>query len=248
MSSSAHRINHQPAFLLATKPWRESSLYIEVFSRDYGRLSLIARSARKRQSELRGILTPFIPISLSWYGQQELKILHRAQWIGGWPQPQNQSLFSALYVNELVQKLTAPEDPALAIYQALYTVLQHISQGEHLAQLRYFEWTLLKALGIAPDITHDQHNQPIDAQRSYWLRPEHTPWLLSETSTPLPHESGLIIHGQTLHALAQQHLSQPQEQNEALRLTRMLLDFRLPQGIHSRRILQQLQQLTNKDS
>ena len=82
-----HRINHQPAFLLTSSPWRENSLRLEVFSRDYGRVALLARSARARGSELRGILTPFIPLSISWFGKEELKTLHRAEWVGGWQQP-----------------------------------------------------------------------------------------------------------------------------------------------------------------
>lgn len=244
MAVQNNRINHQPAFLLTSKPWRESSLLIEIYSRDYGRVSLIARSARKRHSELRGVLMPFIPLSLSWYGASELKIIHRAQWLGGWPQPQNQALFSGFYVNELVQKLTAREDPSTDIYQALYSVMQHISQGAHQAQLRYFEWALLRALGIAPDLSQDQHNQPIQTGQRYWLRPEHPPLLLSQHQ-PQQQENGLIITGQTLQALVQQTLQHPQEQNEALRLTRMLLDFRLPEGIHSRNILKQLQQILN---
>ena len=108
---SDHRINHEPAFLLASVPWRESSLRLEVFSRSYGRVALLARSARKRQSELRGVLVPFVPMSASWYGSGELKTLHRAEWLGGWPQPQGRALFSGLYVNELVLRLTAREDP-----------------------------------------------------------------------------------------------------------------------------------------
>lgn len=247
MTTHNNRVNHQPAFLLSSKPWRESSLFIEIFSRDFGRVSLIARSARKRQSDLRGVLMPFVPLSLSWYGQNELKTLHRAHRIGGWPQPQNQALFSALYVNELVQKLTAREDASPEIYQALYDVLEHISQGEHLAQLRYFEWTLLRSLGIAPDISLDQHGQTIDPEKKYWLRAEHPPLLVSQAQQ-LNHESGLIIHGQTLQALTQNKLQQSHEQTEALRLTRMLLDFRLPEGIHSRRVLQQLQQFLNQNS
>ena len=94
-----HRINHQPAFLLASSPWRENSLRLEVFSRDYGRVALLARSARARGSELRGILTPFVPLSISWFGKEELKTLHRAEWVGGWQQPKNLLLFSALYAN-----------------------------------------------------------------------------------------------------------------------------------------------------
>ncbi|WP_300483577.1 recombination protein O N-terminal domain-containing protein, partial [uncultured Neisseria sp.] len=97
-----NRINHEPIFLLASAPWRESSLWVEAFSRRYGRVALLARSARKRQSELRGVLVPFVPVSASWYGSQELKTLHRAEWIGGWTQPQGRALFSGLYVNELM--------------------------------------------------------------------------------------------------------------------------------------------------
>ena len=97
MSDRNHRINHEPVFLLNAVPWRESSLRLEVFSRRYGRVALLARSARKRQSELRGILVPFVPIDASWYGNTELKTLHRAEWLGGWPQPQGRALFSGLY-------------------------------------------------------------------------------------------------------------------------------------------------------
>ena len=86
MPSRSHRVNHQSVFLLATVPWRESSLRLEVWSRDYGRVGLLARSARKRQSELRGVLVSFVPISTSWYGTQDYKTLHRAEWLGGWAQ------------------------------------------------------------------------------------------------------------------------------------------------------------------
>ena len=56
------RVNHQPIFLLTALPWRENSLRVEAFSRDFGRVSLLARSARSRGSELRGVLLPFVPI------------------------------------------------------------------------------------------------------------------------------------------------------------------------------------------
>ena len=95
------RIDHEPAFLLSSTAWRESSLKIDIFSQNYGRMSLIARSARRRQSDLRGVLVPFVPLSLSWYGSNELLTLHKAEWIGGWRQPMGKNLLSAMYVNEL---------------------------------------------------------------------------------------------------------------------------------------------------
>ena len=92
------RINHEPVFLLASAPWRESSLWVEVFSRRYGRVALLARSARKRQSELRGVLVPFVPVSASWYGSQELKTLHRAEWIAA-GRSRKVGLCSAAYIS-----------------------------------------------------------------------------------------------------------------------------------------------------
>ncbi|PIT24666.1 DNA repair protein RecO [Snodgrassella alvi] len=241
---SNNRINHQPAFLLASRPWSESSLQIEIFSRDYGRVVMLARSARRRQSELRGVLVPFVPLQLSWYGNNELKTLHRAEWIGGWQQPQNQALFSALYVNELVLKLTAREDPLPRIHAAMHTVLQSIASGEHLSALRYFEWSLLRTLGIAPDISRDNQGQAIINHERYWLRAEHAPVLLMQAQLSAQ-EDGIIVHGYTLNALTTQSLTeQPEWHTEAIRLTRLLLDFRLPEDILSRRILKQLQQYT----
>ncbi|WP_037587136.1 DNA repair protein RecO [Stenoxybacter acetivorans] len=240
--SADSRVNHEPAFLLSTIPWRESSLLAEMFTRHYGRVVLIARSARKRQSELRGVLTPFVPLSVSWYGTQELKTLHRAQWIGGWPSPQARALFSALYVNELILKLTAREDPAPLIYDAVHQVMSALCLGGESAALRYFEWDLLHHLGFAPDITQDENGTAIDADAHYYMRPEYAPALLTQINVPTT-EKGISICGETLLSLSKKtlHLNTRARQ-ETLRLTRLLLDFRLPEGIHSRRVLQQLRQ------
>ena len=243
MPPANHRINHQHALLLTATPWRESSLLLELFSRDYGRVVLVARSARKRQSELRGVLVPFVPLSASWYGQQELKILHRAEWLGGWPQPQGRALFSALYVNELVLRLTAREDPHPQLYDALAAVLRQIViHPDSHTELRRFEWTLLHELGLAPDITADIDGRAIAADERYWLRPEHPPLPLAHAQA-LPQADGIAVHGHTLHALNGQPWPHAGAAIEALRLNRLLLDFRLPEGIHARRVLQQLQQM-----
>ena len=64
-----NRIDSQPAFLLSATPWRETSLLAELFSRDYGRVPAVARSARNRQSELRGVWVPVVPAQVAWYGK-----------------------------------------------------------------------------------------------------------------------------------------------------------------------------------
>ncbi len=234
--NTAHRINHQPAFLLCSAPWRENSLKLEIFSRDYGRVALLARSARTRGSELRGVLSPFIPFSVSWFGKEELKTLHRAEWIGGWPQPQNRSLFSALYVNELVWKLTAREDPHPQLFDALSHILRRICLNtRHTAALRCFEWQLLGILGYAPDTQHDIKGLALTPEHTYAVIPEYP--LQRWHGTP-PH-NGICISGSLLHKLAEGCLNE-EESRQVLPLTRLLLDHYLPAGIGSRTILRQI--------
>lgn len=233
------RINHEPAFMLSALPWRESSLRVEMYSRNYGRVSLLARSARKRQSELRGVLVPFVPVSVSWYGEGELKTLHRAEWLGGWPQPAGRSLFSAMYANELVGGLSGREDPNPALYDALAEVLQAVcSQTNHIAALRLFEWKLLQCSGLAPDISRDEAGRGIEADAHYLMRPEAAPCRLPSAQvfeTPFA-----CIKGATLLDLAAGRFDSGESLQQALQLNRMMLDFRLPE-IKTRRILQQLQ-------
>ena len=239
-----NRIDSQPAFLLSATPWRETSLLAELFSRDYGRVAVVARSARKRQSELRGVLVPFVPVQVAWYGKEELKTLHRAEWLGGWPQPQGRALLSGLYVNELVQKLTAREDPQPALYEALLQVMRTLcTEPNHAAVLRRFEWTLLTLAGYAPDLQKDSAGCPVEADRQYWLRPEHAVLPLEQrhSLTPAEVQPGVAVDGDVLIQLQNGEFTDTSALQQARRITRLLLDFRLPEGIKSRQVLQQIQ-------
>ena len=239
------RINHEPVFLLASAPWRESSLWVEVFSRRYGRVALLARSARKRQSELRGVLVPFVPVSASWYGSQELKTLHRAEWIGGWPQPQGRALFSGLYINELMLKLTAREDPIPELYDALEAVMRAVCvESSHTAALRRFEWALLTRLGFAPDLFHDGNGEAIRAEETYWLTPENAVVPIEEAERFNPRNHGVAVGGDILIQLREGDFTHPESLGQSLKITRLLIDNLLPEGIKSRQVLQQLQQFS----
>ena len=241
MNAKSHRINHEPAFLLSASPWRESSLWLEMFSRRYGRVALLGRSARKAQSELRGVLVPFVPVSASWYGSGELKTLHRAEWLGGWPQPQGRSLFSGLYLNELVLKLTAREDPHPGIYDALLEAMGAVCrQDNHIAALRLFEWRLLNELGLAPDLARDADGSAIEADKKYRLAPQQAVQAVGAADNAAEGQA-VLVDGATLAALRQGRFDSGGALQQALQLNRLLLDFHLPQGIQSRRILQQMQ-------
>ncbi len=239
----SYRINHQPIFMLSSQPWRENSLRIEAFSRDYGKIAFLARSARSRGSELRGVLVPFVPLFASWFGQEELKTLHRAEWQGGWAQPRGRALFSALYVNELVQNLLPYEDAHIDVYQALYQVLHDIGtrHDDCADSLRRFEWQLLTALGFAPDTQQDNVGNPILSDVHYLIQAEHAAIAIMPNAKIPP--NSIMVKGATLLGLGMGQFSQPEHLVQAQAVTRLLLDFRLPLGINSRRILQQLNQL-----
>src|SRR5437762_10036483 len=93
------RVDGQPAFVLHSYPFRETSLVIEVFTQDFGRVALVARGARRPRSALRGVLLAFQPLLLSWAGKSELRTLHKAEWQGGLPQLKGTALLCGFYLN-----------------------------------------------------------------------------------------------------------------------------------------------------
>jgi DNA repair protein RecO (recombination protein O) len=111
VSGDRQRQDAQPAFVLHTYPFRETSLVVEVFTRNGGRVGLVARGARRPRSALRGLLMAFQPLLLSWAGRSELRTLHKAEWQGGVPQLRGVQLMCGFYLNELLLKFLARDDP-----------------------------------------------------------------------------------------------------------------------------------------
>jgi len=96
------RRDDQPAFVLHAYAYKETSLIVEAFTRDHGRVGFVARGAKRPRSELRGLLQAFQPITVSYAGAGELKTLVKAEWRGGVPLPSGHALLSGFYVNELL--------------------------------------------------------------------------------------------------------------------------------------------------
>ena len=109
------RRDDEPAFVLHAYAYKETSLIVEAFTREHGRVGLVARGAKRPRSEWRGLLQAFQPITVSYAGAAELKTLVKAEWRGGVPPPAGNALLSGFYLNELLLKLLPREDahPAL---------------------------------------------------------------------------------------------------------------------------------------
>ncbi|TAM85254.1 MAG: DNA repair protein RecO [Candidimonas sp.] len=151
MVRQMQRVHEAPGYLLHATAWRETSLVVQVFARDYGRLALIAKGAKRPYSVLRPVLMAFQPLSLHWSGGGEVKTLSRAECDGVRPLA-GRAMMSAWYMNELLLRLLPREDPYPEVYDAYDVALAALSRGAPAAAaLRRFEWVLLTKAGYGLD-------------------------------------------------------------------------------------------------
>lgn len=172
--ASRNRCDAQTGIILHQLPYRETSLILEVFTRQFGRISIVARGARRPQSTLRGVLLPFQPLLFSWFGSGEIKTLHKADWVGGVPQLTGKSLFCAFYLNELLLRMLARDDPHERLYD-LYSqsvdVLANHPETDVEPILRTFEYGLLREAGFEPQLQLDALGNPLQQQERYYYLP-----------------------------------------------------------------------------
>src|SRR6476620_4215036 len=147
------RISDEPAFVLHRYDWSESSLILEVFTRNHGRVALVARGAKKPSSSFRPILLPLQPLRVGFGGDAEIRTLKGAEWVGGQVMPTGDALLSGYYLNELLLRLLARDDPHPRLFDA-YAGAVHVLGSEHgealQPALRAFELLLLREVGLLP--------------------------------------------------------------------------------------------------
>jgi DNA repair protein RecO (recombination protein O) len=243
------RHDDQPAYVLHTYAYRETSVIVEAFALDHGRVAMVARGAKRPRSEMRGLLQAFQPLTLSWAGGGELKTLVRAQWRGGLPLPRGSALLCGFYLNELLLKLLAREDAHAALFQdyevALAALTQETTVAEQGAVLRRFELRLLAELGYALPLTHDvDTGAAIDPSARYHYDFAKGPRTLAANVVREPGARFPRVRGATLLALAAHTYPDAEIAAEAKHLMRDVLDHYLEERrIFSRRVVQDLQAL-----
>jgi len=150
---ATRRISDEPAFVLHRYDWSESSLILEVLTRQFGRTALVARGAKKPSSNFRPVLLPLQPLRLAFGGEGEIRTLKSAEWAGGLVMPTGDALLAGYYVNELILRLLARDDPHPALFDVYATVVAVLAgaKGEALEPaLRAFELLLLREIGLLP--------------------------------------------------------------------------------------------------
>ena len=236
------RVEREPCYVLHSYPYKETSLIVEVFSRGLGRVALLARGARRPRSAMRGVLLAFHPLRLNWSGTGQLATLTGAEWSGGLPNLSGLALMCGFYLNELILRLLASEDPHEALYDAYAASLAQLAGPDNspAVVLRRFEHRLLGELGYAPSFECEAASGvPIDPARRYVFEPERGP-----IAADGPAQSAWAVSGKTLLDLAREDYAQPDTCEEARRLMRALIAHRLGgQVLRTRAVLRELQEL-----
>lgn len=171
------RVESQPAYLLHTRPYRDSSLLVELLTVDFGRVSAIAKGIRggsKTAGLRRGQLQLFSPLLVNWGGRSELKSLHQFESRSYALPLQGKSLFSGLYINELLTRLLTHADRHPEIFTLYEWAIKSLSVETTIdIVLRKFELRLLEQLGYGLDLRNDcQSLMPVAENGWYRLQPD----------------------------------------------------------------------------
>ena len=238
------RADHEPGYVLHTYPYKETSLIVELFTRRFGRVALLARGARRPRSAMRGMLLSFHPLRLTFSASAELGNLHSVEWAGALQPLAGQGLMCGFYLNELLLRLLPREDPHEALFDAYGQALEKLSAVPDASSvLRGFEKRLLAELGYAPVLEHDAASRPIDPERLYAYEPERGPTPVNGAVNGL-RGGALVVRGRTLLDLAADDYSDPATREEARNLMRALIGELLHgQVLHTRAVLRELSDL-----
>ncbi len=236
---SRNKVDSQPVFVLHTYPFSETSLIVEAFSRDFGRVALLARGARRPRSTLRGLLMGFQPLEISWAGKGEVQTLMKAEWQGGQPLLTGRSLFCGYYLNELLMHLLPREAAHERLFSVYAETLRRFAAKLQEADLRYFERVLLKELGYGLSLENDTKGRAIEREAYYAYAIERGPVKLKSAG-----QSMLSVSGKTLIDLAQEDFSDPRSLLEAKQLMRALIaHYTGGKDLQVRKIFKELQEL-----
>jgi DNA repair protein RecO (recombination protein O) len=250
-------------YVLHTYPYRETSLILQLWTEAHGRFAAVAKGARRPKSAARGVLVPFQPLSLAWFGRGELKTLKAAEPAGAALPLAGPSLLSAFYLNELLLKLIHRDDPHERLwiaYDEAISALRDRSRraagvpglvaaepgvGEARAVepvLRRFELAMLRELGYAAELGRDaEDGSAIDPGRDYWYVVERGPVPAEGTAQ---RADAVRLSGLTLVHLDLGQFGDPRTAAQAKSLMRMLIHHCLNgQELSTRAIVRDLQRI-----
>jgi DNA repair protein RecO (recombination protein O) len=244
-----------PAFVLHSHDWSESSLILDLFTRQHGRVVAVAKGAKRPYSQLRPVLMPFQRLTVAFGVKRsedaEVWLLRQAEWAGGPAWPGGPALLPGFYLNELLMRLLGRHDPHPALFDAYAQTLQAMGDPALLqAALRAFELILLRQLGHLPDLSVETvGGQGVLPGTAYELHPDlgvaATRWVGEPGTGPVVLDGGLlsgIEHALATNVPAMMAACLP-ALSELKALTRALIHYHLgSQTLRTRQLMMELQQ------
>ena len=240
MAVQAKKSAPQRAFVLHSYAYKESSLIVDLFTVENGRMAVIAKGAKRPASNLRGALLSLQPIEAIFSGRGEVKTLTQAQWLPGQPWLTGQALMCGMYLNELLIKLLPREDPHPQLFESYAaTLLTLAASDEHSAILREFEISLLIEMGYALELQNDvSTGEPLLPDALYRYDP---------LAGPSAEGRGSLVSGNALLSLARGRFDNNAIAAEARDFVRTIINFHLDRRLmRSSSVMHDLHQLSER--
>ena len=244
---SKKRVEREIAFVLHTWPYRETSVIVDCFTKNYGRIGLVAKGAKRPYSSFRGLLQTFRPLFLTWGGVQDLKTLYQADIVSARHMPVGLSWLCGCYINELIIKLLPRHDPhplLFDLYLQLVTQLSELSasavrdRSVFETLLRQFEKAMLKEIGYEIEWSIDANGQQIAPDNHYQISLQTGHIELK----PVYHQDSMSFLGQSLLDIDGDDYQTLDARQAAKRLMRFLINHHLGgETLKTRRLLIDLQ-------
>ena len=218
MARQSTKQENEIVYVLHTYPFKETSLIVEIFSKVHGRISIVAKGARRPRSLVRGMLQSFQSLQATWSGQGEMKTLHSIDWCDALLQIEGDALICGFYINELLMRLLPKEDPHEKLFDFYHQTMEFLSMKNHLSvTLRRFELKLLQELGYELPLLNDENGEPIKPNKIYNYEVAYGP---SETKNS---SEGVSLIGKTLIDMAGDDYKDPTTEMQSKQLMRYLI-------------------------
>jgi pyridoxine 5-phosphate synthase len=214
------RYSLEPSYILHARKYRETSLILEVFTREQGRVAVVARGARGVKSRWKNMLQPFRPLLLSWSQRGEMGTLTGADQVASLPALVAEPLFCGIYANELLMRFLQRSDPHPGLFDRYRELLSGLAVGmTPQPPLRLFEKHLLEASGFGMLLDREHGSaKPVESGAWYQYVPESGP----VRREPRGAEDDKLVSGEALLALQSGEIG-PQHQQMLKRLMRRLI-------------------------
>ena len=230
-------VEFAPAFILHQRPYRETSLLLDVFSEQYGRVSLVAKGVRQKKRSQAGILQLYQPLALSWVGRGDLYTMTSAEALSARYRLTAEAALCGLYINELMVKLLPANVPEPDVFNAYKTALSGLQEAENTEIiLRLFEKRLLLHLGYGLVLDREAETGTLINEASHYTYQADAGLRLAQENT-----TEYIISGRSLLHLSSEDGFDKQSLKEIKQLMRSVIHFYLGgKPLHSRQLFAEL--------